>query len=121
MNEKTNFLNNLNFLLKTNHISRSKLARDIGLAPSTVNSWFYRDKTNASIPVVHAIAAYFNVPSDMLVNGNVETDLEIYEKQLFNDARREKLKLTFSAPEYTEKELRAIENFAQFLKDNRGI
>lgn len=40
------FLNNLEFLLHENNMSRAELARNIGIAPSTVNAWL-RDSKGA--------------------------------------------------------------------------
>ncbi len=36
------FLTNLDFLLKSHNMKRADLAREIGIAPSTINSWYAR-------------------------------------------------------------------------------
>ena len=38
-----NFLNNLDYLLNINKMSRAELARTIGIAPSTINAWYTKD------------------------------------------------------------------------------
>ena len=37
------FLNNLDYLLHINKMSRAELARTIGIAPSTINAWYTKD------------------------------------------------------------------------------
>lgn len=63
------FLENLDYLLHKNKMTRSDLARATGLAPSTVNSWFNRSSDNVTLVSLLKIANYFNVSLDELVNG----------------------------------------------------
>lgn len=64
------FLKNLSDILYENNMSRSDLARALGIAPSTVNSWFNRSCENISLKTLIQIASYFNITLDDLVNGN---------------------------------------------------
>lgn len=64
------FLENLEVLLFTHHMTRSDLARAINLSPSTINSWFNRSCENVSLKSLVAISEYFNITLDELVNGN---------------------------------------------------
>ena len=63
------FLENLDYLLKSNGMTRSDLARAINIAPSTINSWFNRSCDGVALKSLVEIANYFNVTLDDLVNG----------------------------------------------------
>lgn len=63
------FIENLDYLLKVNSMSRSELARAINIAPSTVNAWFNRSCDGVALKSLVEIANYFNVSLDDLVNG----------------------------------------------------
>ena len=96
-----NFLNNLDYLLKENKMSRSELARAINVSPSTVNSWFSKSCENVSIGTLKAIANYFNVSLETLIN---EDNL---------------VTISFTENEYTREELKLISDFGQLLKKQR--
>lgn len=95
------FLTNLEILLKNNEMKRSDLARAIGVAPSTINSWYARGSENISIKVLKDIAVYFNVSLEVLINGDTLTSLY------------------FTEYEYTKEELELIASFGKFLKESR--
>lgn len=63
------FLQNLDNLLSRNKMSRSDLAKAIGLSPSTINAWFNRSCDNVSLKSLIKISEYFGVSIDELVNG----------------------------------------------------
>lgn len=42
-------LKNLDYLLRVNNLSRAKLSREIGIAPSTINTWFSKGCENISL------------------------------------------------------------------------
>lgn len=67
------FLKNLSELLYVNKMSRSDLARALGIAPSTVNSWFNRSCENVSLKTLVEIASYFKITLDDLVSGDITT------------------------------------------------
>lgn len=95
------FLTNLDLLLKNNNMKRADLARAINVSPSTINSWYARGSEKVNIKVLKAIAAYFNVSLEVLINGNTLTSLY------------------FSEYEYTRQELELIANFVKLLKESR--
>lgn len=96
-----NFLNNLEYLLKENNMSRAELARSIGIAPSTINSWFNRSCDGVSLKTLRDIANFFNVSIETLVNSN--NIQSIY----------------FTDKDFTKEELQIISRFSRFLKENR--
>ena len=96
-----NFLNNLDYLLKENKMSRSELARAINIAPSTVNSWFSKSCENISIGTLRAIASHFNVSLETLIN----------DESIFT--------VSFTESDYTIEELKLISDFGQLLKKQR--
>lgn len=63
------FIENLDYLLRVNNMSRSELARAINIAPSTVNAWFNRSCDGVALKSLVEIANYFDVTLDDLVNG----------------------------------------------------
>lgn len=95
------FLTNLEILLKNNDMKRADLARAIGVAPSTINSWYARGSEKVSLKVLRDIAVYFNVSLEVLINGDAITSLY------------------FTEYEYTRQELELIANFGKFLKESR--
>lgn len=95
------FLTNLEILLQNNNMKRADLARAIGIAPSTINSWYARGSEKVSIKVLKDIATYFNVSLEVLINGDTITSLY------------------FTEYEYTKQELELIANFSKLLKESR--
>lgn len=73
------FLTNLELLLKNNDMKRADLARAIGVAPSTINSWYARGSEKVSLKVLRDIAVYFNVSLEVLINGDAITSLYFTE------------------------------------------
>ena len=82
-------------------MKRADLARAIGVAPSTINSWYARGSEKVSLKVLRDIAVYFNVSLEVLINGDAITSLY------------------FTEYEYTKQELELIANFGKFLKESR--
>ena len=95
-----NLLNNLTYLMKKKNINRSELAKEIGIAPSTINSWYNRSCENISLQTLLKLSNYFNISIEELVHGNHQT-------------------IVFTEKDYTKHELNAIINFSIFLKDSR--
>lgn len=95
------FLTNLEILLKNNDMKRADLARAIGVAPSTINSWYARGSEKVSLKVLRDIAVYFNVSLEVLINGDAITSLY------------------FTEYEYTKQELELLASFGKFLKESR--
>ena len=82
-------------------MKRADLARAIGVAPSTINSWYARGSEKVNIKVLKDIAVYFNISLEVLINGDTLTSLY------------------FTEYEYTKQELELIANFGKFLKESR--
>lgn len=79
------FLENLDDLLHVNKMSRSDLARAIGIGPSTVNAWFNRSCENVSLKSLVAVADYFKITLDDLVNGDLSKSAPANTESLTND------------------------------------
>lgn len=94
-------LENLTELLKENNMNRTELAREIGVAPSTINSWYSRNCDNISLSNLIKLSNFFNITIDDLVHG--------YSSHI----------VMFDDLEYTEEELSIIKKFGVFLLQNR--
>ena len=96
-----NFLHNLENLMYEKKINRSELAKAIGIAPSTINAWYTKDYKGITLKNLTKLASYFDVSMEFLVYG-------------------EKPALTFTLENYSEAELKAIQDFSQYIKGNRS-
>lgn len=94
-------LENLTELLKENNMNRTELAKQIGVAPSTINSWFSRNCENITLSNLIKISKFFNITIDELVHGYSS------EVVIFDDL------------EYSQEELDIIKKFGFFLIENR--
>lgn len=97
------FTDNLQALMSAKGVSRRKLAKECGISPSAVNSWFNRSAENISLQTLKKLSDYFGISIEELVNGK--------------QRRRE---ITFSSNTYTDDELNQIRQFAHFLIGQRG-
>lgn len=97
------FTDNLQALMSAKGVSRRKLAKECGISPSAVNSWFNRSAENISLQTLKKLSDYFGISIEELVNGK--------------QRRRE---ITFSSNTYTDAELDQIAQFAHFLIGQRG-
>lgn len=95
-----NLLDNLTKLMDDKNINRTELAREIGIAPSTINSWYNRSYENISLKTLLKLSRFFNITIEKLVHGNTN-------------------EITFTEKTFTRAELNAIVNFGEFLIDNR--
>ena len=66
-----NFLKNLTHLMEINNMSRNDLAKAVGIAPSTVNSWFNRGYENISLKTLLKLSRFFHITIDELVDGSI--------------------------------------------------
>lgn len=96
------FADNLQSLMSAKGISRRKLAKECGISPSAVSSWFNRSAENISLPTLRKLSEYFGISIEELVHGT--------------KTRRE---LVFASDAYTEEELAQIKQFAHFLIGQR--
>ena len=92
------FTDNLQSLMSSKGISRRKLAKECGISPSAVNSWFNRSAENISLPTLKKLSEYFGVSIEELVYG-----------------KRQRREIRFSSNTYTDAELDQIKQFAHFL------
>lgn len=69
-----NLLKNLDYLMRVNNLSRAKLAREIDVAPSTINTWFSKGCENISLRFLIKLSEYFGVSIDDLVHRDLESD-----------------------------------------------
>ena len=97
-----NLLENLDRLMQQNNLSRRQLAKEVGLPPSTISSWYYRGYENITLKVLLKLANYFNISIEELVN------------------KKPAQELTFSSNEFSLNELKAIYEFSEFLKSKRS-
>lgn len=95
-----NFLNNLDYLLAVNKMSRSELARKIKIAPSTINAWYTKDYRGITLKNLVKLSKCFDVTLEDLVNGDIKT-------------------LNFTSDNYSDSELKAIKDFSDYLKRSR--
>ena len=94
------FLENLDYLLTLHKMSRAELARKIDIAPSTINAWYKKDYKGISLKNLAKLSRCFDVSIEELVYGDIKS-------------------LSFTSKEYTDSELKAIKNFADYLKRTR--
>jgi len=95
-----NFLNNLDYLLHINKMSRAELARTIGIAPSTINAWYTKDYKGITLKNLVKLSKCFEVTIEDLVNGDINA-------------------LFFTSDNYSESELKAIKDFSDYIKRSR--
>ena len=95
------FTDNLRALMSATGVSRRKMAADCGISPSAVNSWFNRSAENISLPTLLKLSEYFGVTIEELVHGTPQREI------------------TFSNRVYTDAELEQIQQYAQFLLQQR--
>ena len=107
-----NFLENLDYLLKANNMTRSDLARALNMSPSTINSWFNRSCDGVALKSLVEISKYFAVSLDTLVNGDdIEDYVPIHE-----------IKVTNPSP-FNEREiaqLKRLVKYYEMLNDKGG-
>jgi len=95
-----NFLNNLDYLLTINKMSRAELARTIKIAPSTINAWYTKDYKGITLKNLIKLSNCFDITIEDLVNGDIKN-------------------LSFTSNNYSDSELRAIKDFSEYLKRSR--
>lgn len=94
------FLENLDYLLTIHKMSRAELARQIDIAPSTINAWYTKDYKGISLKNLVKLSNFFSVTIEELVYS-------------------ENIGLNFTSKDFTESELKAIKNFAEYIKRTR--
>ena len=61
------------------NLNRSQLARGMGVAPSTVNSWFNRSAENITLKTLKKLAAFLDCSIDSLVYGDNPNENDLVE------------------------------------------
>ena len=64
------FINNLEKKMREKNLNKSQLARGMGVAPSTVNSWFNRSAENITLKTLRKLADFLECSIDSLVYGD---------------------------------------------------
>lgn len=71
-----NFITNLEKKMNEKNLNKSQLARGMGVAPSTVNSWFNRSADCITLRTLIKLADFLECSIDSLVYGDPEDDYE---------------------------------------------
>ena len=95
-------------LMKERHINANELANRIGVRPSTIYSIIKRDSSRVDIDLIIKIAHALGMTADELLSG------EVYE-------RPNTLAAHFEGEEFTEEEMKDIEDFIQYVKSKRSV
>jgi transcriptional regulator with XRE-family HTH domain len=106
------FLINLDRLIESQGISKNEFSKKIGIAPSTISSWYNKGYENISLKTLIKLSNYFNVSLDELIFGkskNKELN-DCYNEDMYaiNEIRKllnnykKRLKYRFSPDEDTK-------------------
>ena len=88
-------------------VNANELAMMIGVAPSTIYSMIKRDSNRIDIDLIIKIAHAFNITADELLAS-------------YPDSSPRTIAAHFDAEEFTEDELKEIENFVEYVKSKRS-
>lgn len=80
-------LSNLDVMLKSKGITKSTLAKDLGLSVSTVYSWWSNDCNNISIKNIMKISEYFDITIDDFVYKDFSEDEELQTRKTDKDIK----------------------------------
>lgn len=73
------FIQNLEQKMIEKNLNRSQLARGMGVAPSTVNSWFNRSAENITLKTLKKLAEFLDCSIDSLVYGDNPNENDLVE------------------------------------------
>lgn len=93
------FISRLRGLIEEKDITQKELANAIDVTEVTISRYLSGDRS-PRIDIVNRLAKYFNVSTDYLLNRDVET-------------------IAAHQEEYTEEELKEIEEFKNFVRSRR--
>ena len=96
------FLNNLERLMETYHMSRSDVAKACGISYSAISSWWNRGYENVSMQTLLKLSKCFNCTIEELVHG-------VPNKSL-----------VYTTNEFSDNELKLISIYANYLKTLRA-
>lgn len=81
------FLVNLDKLIENQGISKNEFAKKVGIAPSTISSWYNKGYENISLKTLIKISDYFNISLDELIFGKPKPENKelnnCYEEDLY--------------------------------------
>lgn len=87
------FIKNLEKKMQEKNLNKSQLARGMGVAPSTVNSWFNRSAENITLRTLKKLAEFLDCSIDSLVFGDEkEYNFEEFFMRALTDYLEEKRK-----------------------------
>lgn len=87
------FIKNLEKKMQEKNLNKSQLARGMGVAPSTVNSWFNRSAENITLKTLRKLAEFLDCSIDSLVYGDEkEYNFEKFFIRALTDYLEEKRK-----------------------------
>lgn len=108
------FLVNLDRLIESQGISKNEFSKKVGIAPSTISSWYNKGYENISLKTLIKLSNYFNVSLDELIFGTFKLENkelnDCYKEDMYaiNEIRKllnnykKKLKYRFSPDEDTK-------------------
>lgn len=73
------FIQNLEKIMQEKNLNRSQLAKGMGVAPSTVNSWFNRSAENITLKTLKKLATFLDCSIDSLVFGENPNKSDLVE------------------------------------------
>ena len=68
------FLVNLDRLIENQGISKNEFSKKVGIAPSTISSWYNKGYENISLKTLIKISTYFNISLDELIFGKSKSE-----------------------------------------------
>lgn len=80
------FLVNLDKLIESQGISKNEFAKKVGIAPSTISSWYNKGYENISLKTLIKLSEYFDISLDELIFGKSKS-----ESKELNDCYQEDL------------------------------
>ena len=68
------FLVNLDRLIENQGISKNEFSKKVGIAPSTISSWYNKGYENISLKTLIKLSEYFDISLDELIFGNSKSN-----------------------------------------------
>ena len=106
------FLVNLDRLIESQGISKNEFSKKVGIAPSTISSWYNKGYENISLKTLIKLSDYFNISLDELIFGDSKNkklnDCHNEDMYAINEIRKllnnykKRLKYRFSPDEDTK-------------------
>ena len=110
------FTQNLKKLLEENNMTAKDLAEKLEFRASTVSMWL-TGKNSPRMDLLDKIADLFNIPVSILLTG--KSNIAERGLAVLSDIRSNALAAHFEGEDFTNEELKEIENFIEFVKSKR--